>query len=214
MKKLGKKDRKLLSQIQIIDIIIIIGFIIALVITKIKIEQEPRFFGDIYKNLIPFTDFTDVLKYSIGEGTSCNYFPFAYLIMAFFEKISFNYYRIFYFLLYALFLVGCFCFCKYFLKEKSNWYILIFIIMQFPILFNFQRGNIEFISLSFCMLFYILYKKEKYNLSAIILSFAICLKLYPALLAILFINKKQYKSFILCILSCIGVTRYKLFIKL
>ena len=86
--------------------------------------------------------------------------------------------------------------------------ILPLLFMQFPMLFALQRGNIEIIMLAVCMAFYILYKEEKYNLAAIVLSFAVCMKLYPALLAMLFLCKKQYKAFGLCACSSLGITGF------
>lgn len=213
-KKFDKIENENFRKILYINLVIVLGLLIS--ILTILIKRALNIYADeiINRGLIPWTDWTDVLKFSagkLGSNATGNYFPFTYIFMKVLEYISFGKYELLYCIVFANCIVISFLFCITSLKSKISSgklliNILIFICLQFPVIFVFQRGNIEILILTFCVLFYVLYKKEKYNLAAIVLSFAVCMKLYPALLAMLFISKKQYKSFFLCAGMSLGLT--------
>ena len=196
---------KVSKKIIIIDIIIIIGLIIGICTVIIKqsmnINVKP-----LLSDMTQFSDFIDILKYTANKNSVDiigNYFPFAYIIMSFLQIISFGSYEIIYLITVIIALLICIIISKETMDESrknfSMWILaIILVVFQFPMLFCIQRGNIESIGLALCIVFYYFYKKEKYNMAAIFLSLAVCIKLYPALLALLFIGKKQYKSLFLC----------------
>lgn len=213
-KKFDKIENENLRKILYINLVLVLGLFIAILTVIIKKELNIKTEQIINRSLIPWTDWTDVLKLSAGKAGSKatgNYFPFTYIIMSALEFISCGNYLLLYFVTFALCIIICFAYGVISLKSKIsikklliNVFLLIF--LQFPMIFVFQRGNIEILILTICILFYALYKKEKYNLAAIVLSFAVCMKLYPALLAMLFVSKKKYKSFALCAGMSIGIT--------
>lgn len=200
-----KNKNEILRKILIINLIIVVGLVISYLVVEIKkaskIDTKP-----VLSDMVLHWDFYQVLMFAggkLGEGAVGNYLPFAYVVMRVLGCIQFTNYKGIYYMVVELCVFIYVMYCRYFLKDKIErkamyFNIIIFILMQFPFLFAFQRGNIELIVLAICMAFYILYKKEKYNLAAIVLSLAVCMKLYPALLAMLFISKKQYKSFFMC----------------
>ena len=205
-------ENKTAKKLKIISIVIIIGLALALLTIIVKsVCNQPVY---IFEKLYYFTDFTDILEYSAGkapEGSHANYFPFAYLIMRIFEFLSFGNYLLIYFIVFAACVIICMWLCKKMLDGKMSktdlfFNIVCLVILPFPMIYAFQRGNIEMISLLFCFIFYYLFRKEKYTASAIFLAMATCLKLYPALLALLFLNRKQYKQFFLCAGATIGIT--------
>lgn len=210
--KIGIKNETV-KKSAIINLIIISGLLLAIIVVKIKIMARIPTMS-VLGGMVAISDFTDVLKFSagkLGENATGNYFPFTYVVMNILEFISFGYYKV----LYIIVVISCslvyIWFCKSFLKSYMNKkemyiHILLLLFMQFPMLFALQRGNIEIIILALCMLFYVFYKKEKYYLAAVLLSFAVCMKLYPALLAMLFISKKQYKAFFTCVGASLGIT--------
>ena len=213
MKKKLKIENETLKKMLIMNVVIVSGLVLANIVVMIKkvmgINVQP-----VLSDMIPISDFTDVIKFSVGKlrrWATGNYFPFTYAFMGILEFFSSGKHEAIYFIVAEICALIYIEFCRRFLKNEMSskaMYIniLIFLFMQFPMLFAFQRGNIEIIILVFCMLFYVLYEKEKYNLAAIVLSFAVCMKLYPALLAMLFISRKKYKSFLLCAVSSLIIT--------
>ena len=210
-RKFDKIENNCLKKILYINLIIAVGLAISL---YILIGKQINITQIINENLIPFTDFTDVLKLAAGKlnpNATGNYFPFTYIFMRVLEFISFGNYI----LLYSIIFISCILICGWFcvkilIKEMNlkraiiNTFMLIF--FQFPMIFVFQRGNIEIFVLTFCILFYILFKKEKYNLAAVVLALAVSMKLYPALLAMLFISRKRYRSFFVCAGTSVLIT--------
>ncbi len=213
-KKIDKIENGHLSKLLYINFVIILGLLISVFTVIIKKALNIPAYSIINPGLKFNTDFNDVLIFSAGlagEDATGNYFPFTYVFMKILEYISLGNYKLIYYITFFICIITSFWFCIISLKSKISKgklfiNVLIFICLQFPMIFVFQRGNIEILILTFCILFYVLYKKEKYNLAAIVLSFAVSMKLYPALLAMLFITKKQYKSFFLCAGMSLGLT--------
>ena len=202
----GKATKKMLIMCAIISLGLLFAVTVVAVKTYEGIEVKP-----VITDMEWFTDFTDVCEFVLGNKTWGNYFPFAYVIMSIFTKISLGNFLLVYFVVFSIFILMCFWFCRKFLVGKMKNALMytclgVFLFLQFPMLFVFERGNIEIISLAFTFIFYILYKDKKYNAAAVILSLAVSMKLYPALLALLFINKKQWKPFFLCAGLSIGIT--------
>ncbi len=146
-------------------------------------------------------------KVYAGIGQARNYFPFAYIVL---KVIGFLIQKpdLSYFITFAFTCVFIIIFYRILLKKEKITKFLAMILITFlsyPIMFEFDRANIEYLVLLFLMLFFIFYKKEKYKIAAVLLSFPICMKLYPAVFILLFLNKKRFKEFFLCIFSCIVV---------
>ncbi len=198
----------------IIATIVFLGLVLAFTCMSIReflgVESIP-FISDM-KLLM---DYDIPLKYIYSNGaldsnTRCNYFPFAYLIFHIIPLKNINA-----FLIVAILSISIIFICIYdLIKKDKNLFsiIILIIVLQFPMCFELQKGNIELVMFLFCFLFYYFYKKEKYNLSALFLACAISMKLYPALFVFLLLKKKKYKKFVLCGLYTIIITIISYFI--
>lgn len=187
------------KKIKLIMSISIFGMIIGILIYFFKKEsflflKEDRFMD--YFNTLKVTN--DVYS-TVGIGRG--YFPFTYVLMIALNFI-FKFNILGYIITYIIFITILIFFgIKNLSRIKKNiLYIVLLIISSYPILFTFDRGNTEYLVMSFLLIFFLEYKKRNYNNAAILLAFPICMKLYPAIFIILFLKEKKYKEFILCII--------------
>jgi hypothetical protein len=145
------------------------------------------------------------------------YFPFSYLT---FYVLSLIPKKIALASFITIFVTSVIYVVKFFAKEKSisvtsnirN--IFIISLLTYPFLFVIDRGNNEGLVFVFEASFLILYLKQKFNLSILFLALATAMKLYPGMLALLFLNDKKYKEFFLCaaitiLVSCISLLMFK-----
>ena len=132
---------------------------------------------------------------SIGRG----YFPTTYIFLKVIKAV-FDINIAGYILSFSIFTIALIKFLEIYLENSTKKiYIIIFMLLfSYPFLFEFDRANVEYIVMSFLLIFFILYKKEKYTLASLALAVPICMKLYPALFAILLLKRKKYKEFLLC----------------
>ncbi|MCC8137785.1 MAG: DUF2029 domain-containing protein [Clostridiales bacterium] len=90
--------------------------------------------------------------------------------------------------------------------EKIFFFVLF--CMTFPVIHTVERGNVSLLC-AICMAFYLYnYDNERYivrQLSFVALSIAAGFKLYPAILGILLIRKKQYKDVLNCLAYGISI---------
>ena len=148
------------------------------------------------------------MGYILGAKAASNYFPLMYIIIILFdlfikEKM----------VTYAITLIAT-CifviFCYFILFKKENKFILITMILvtflSYPFMFEVDRANLEYVVWASLILFFIFYKKQNYKTAAVMLAFPICMKLYPAVFILLFLQKKRIKEFCICGIVCIIVT--------
>jgi len=152
-----------------------------------------------------FKDFYDTIRsnalfdpyyshYLHGE-----YFPFSYVLVYPLTLLGFH---LALFVYYLVFFAGYLFFTtRYF---ASNW-LIIFILsfLTFPILFSFERGNLELILFLFLAAFLFFYEKNKIVISTVFLTAAISLKLYPIVFLALFLADKQYKALFFTLFLCL-----------
>lgn len=161
-----------------------------------------------------FNDFFNVLRssehresylhdsaLSNNPAITSNYFPFLYIIMyglgLLGTKTAFHIYLV------SLVLMMFYLSCKFLWKNEkldlqtklASFGIVLF---SYPFLFCVDRGNVESFIFIFTGFFLLSFLKERYKTAAVFIAMAASLKLYPCILAWLFIKKKQYKA---CILS-------------
>lgn len=89
---------------------------------------------------------------------------------------------------------------------ETNFNLIVFTFLSFPVLFLFERGNCENYLFIFLWLFIYFYRENKFQLSALFLSLAICMKLYPAVFIVLFIKQKKYKEIVLVAIYSVLIT--------
>ena len=136
-----------------------------------------------------FSDFTDFMKPVMPAG---NYFPSAYLLFAPFRLLP---------PLASLAIFEGVCLLALFLLLQAalrplalprgllllSWLTLL---GSYPVLYDLDRGNIE-ILLAICMAASVLlYSRRQFDLSFLVLMPAICLKLYPCALLLLFFRRR------------------------
>lgn len=100
--------------------------------------------------------------------------------------------------------------CKYFLSTNNrpltNLGIMVLTFLTYPFLFTVDRGNFEGLVFIFLSLFVFFFTRKRYTTSGIFLAFAIALKVFPAVLLLLFIPEKKYKACLISILTTIIIS--------
>ena len=184
--------------------IFIIGAVIGVGINLIKTHVLKVDVNPIQSNLMIYKDFTDTMDASdtpySSLGLGKNYFPMIYVVMrilSFFNVSSI----LIYFISFIAFTITLIVFYLYILKNKIKNSFLATLIMGFfiyPMWFLFQRANVEYFVLVALIVFIVQFKRERYYWAAFALAIAVGMKLYPALFALLFLKRKQYKPFFCC----------------
>ena len=87
-------------------------------------------------------------------------------------------------------------------------YLLIFIsaISAFPMFYLYDRANIEGVPWILIAFGLVAFYRKLYPLAAVLIACAASLKLFPAILLLLFIAKRQYRALVLGIICLIAVT--------
>jgi len=74
--------------------------------------------------------------------------------------------------------------------------VFIFAFLSYPFLFSIDRANFEIVAFACLYGYFNLYHKHS-MIASIFLALAVALKVYPAILALLFLTDKKYKEFFL-----------------
>ena len=95
-----------------------------------------------------------------------------------------------------------------FMQQSALPCLLIFTsaITAFPLFFLYDRGNIEGIPWILIALGLVVFYRKLYPLAAVLIACAASLKLFPAILLLLFVAKRQYRALSLGIVCLITVT--------
>lgn len=112
------------------------------------------------------------------------------------------------FLIIWMFIAGVFL-NKLFSKEDWQKSIIVFLLfLSAPMLFLVERGNTNIAVLAFLAIFFSCYEdKNKLvrEVGIIALAFATGIKLYPALLGLLLLNKNTFRMFLRLVIYCIAL---------
>jgi hypothetical protein len=84
--------------------------------------------------------------------------------------------------------------------------VLVTLLTPFPLVFLLDRGNLEGLIWFLVMLGIWLFYRTSYYSSAIVLALAASMKIFPALLFLLFIAKKKYSAFAVASLTVVLIT--------
>lgn len=199
------------GKIDIISIIIIIGFVFAVFYhyvlgTYLGISYPYNTF--LFRPNDRFMDFFNMLPSPYLDGKLfLTQFPFGQRLAQSFSIMP----KSIAFLVFATFFITFFTYVNYSNLKVSNSEqnfknVIIFSFMTYPFLFTFDRGNIEIFVFLFLYLFIIFYKKQKILLSIVFLSFAISMKLFPAVFLVLLWSDKYYKEALYAALLVITIT--------
>lgn len=123
------------------------------------------------------------------------YFPFTYLVLKLVPSFNCRYVIYFsYTLFLGFYLVSAFAVCcrRGYLAIAG---LLAILLLNYPLWYLLDRGNIDFLVYIFIFLFVWCYR-QKYDWPAVLfLIGAVNLKLYPAILAVLYLKDRQYRKF-------------------
>lgn len=129
---------------------------------------------------------------------SSNYFPIANTFFYLFSLLGSK--KIIIITFFGLFIFIYSLLIKYFFPLNGKKYLLEYVIIFFvsyPMLFNFDRMNLEIYNFVFCLL-WIYFKEKKMPFWAIFfLSISISMKLYTGVFAIIYLLDKHYRQLII-----------------
>lgn len=194
-------------------LIVIAGLVIAFVVGTINfVLGKPIFpFGNFLFTIDTFSDFFVVLKIASLKSEifhnaiyGANYLPFMYLFMQPFSSIN---WPISFIGSMLGFIIFTFFYVKAnFSKQSVGIFVASIILISYPFLYAYDRANVEIFLFIFLALFMLFYHKKWFILSSIMLAVAISMKLYPAVLIVLFIHKKQLKPLLFTMLFTVIFT--------
>lgn len=134
------------------------------------------------------------------------YFPLAYLVITPLTWLALPLSAMLFNLIFLSFIAWLMQYYTNAIRLKLHpclyWLALLAIFVSYPAVFSYQRGNIENILFMIIAVCLIQFQRKHYQWSAVLLAVAIGMKLYPAVLLILFFKEKQYKA----LLMCVGLT--------
>ena len=135
---------------------------------------------------------------------AASYFPFTYVFLKPFIMIN---WLVSFWISAAVFFIFTFIYIKRnFKKQWLGVMVAIVILLSYPFLYAYDRANIEIFIFIFLALFMICYKRNLLILAAFMLSLAISMKLYPAVLILLFVKNKQFKPLLYTIIFTVVLT--------
>ncbi len=212
----GLLARKLLRMV----IVVVVGMGAALAMCGYYRSQGAIFPYDTF--LFPWFDrFNDLLNtftvvrfldnpYS-SQISGTSYFPFAYLLLKLTPAAN-SLYVIFssYILFLVFYLVSAFAVCC-----RRGWLtvtgVLLILLLNYPLWYLLDRGNTDFWVYLFIFLFVWYYRKGQHWAAILFLIAAVNFKLYPAILAVLYLKDRAYGKFgaaalgsILVFVLCLG----------
>ena len=99
-------------------------------------------------------------------------------------------------------------------KVSANrlYFYLITLITSYPFIFCMDRGNYVLQVAVLIAAFMVLFDEEKYYVAAIVLGLAAALKVYPAILGIVFLTRKKWMPAFVCAVTGISTTILPLFL--
>ena len=101
---------------------------------------------------------------------------------------------------------------KPFLRGWERSVLCAALLSGYPFFFALACGNLVLLAAALMVLFLVVYESGRSFLAAVLLGAAAALKLYPALLGILFLCDKRWKEAFVCAATGIGLTLLPLFL--
>lgn len=165
--------------------------------------------GDRFKDFIVISWVNADLNPYLGAVSSAQY-PLVNLIGHRFSLIPWEAA----FALYAAIICIPFLFFSSKYLRTGNCYqdltsIFVICFMTYPFLFTMDRGNYEALLFIFLLAFLYFYKRGS-KLSIFFLALATAMKLYPALLLLLFVCDNKYREILYCLAGVILITLFSL----
>ena len=168
----------------------------------------------LFSPLARFTDFISVMRdsYTLNpyEGSKSAQYPFLIIMGYLFSLVLRHSYDIFFILVSGVFLLLGFIILK-----GQKWYtnvipVLIISLLNYPFLFVMDRGNFEALVFIFVLIWLYFYINQHYLISAIFLALAISMKIYPAVLLVLFFSVRKYRELAVSLGCTVVITIFSL----
>jgi len=158
---------------------------------------------------VRFSDYYDVLRDGQSLSPYLEYksaqYPFLAFLGYLFSSLSISY-RVFFLLVSGLFLFFSIHYLRIGTWFESLTPIFVIPFLSYPFLFTVDRGNFEILLFVLLLAFIFFFTRKQYLVSALILSCAIAMKVFPAVMLILFIPEKKYREMIISVGSTILIT--------
>lgn len=201
------------EKVAVLSTIILVGFAIGVIycyITYSYLQLSWPFASFLYPPQAAFCDFFWSFPYikdlnPYRTTTLCVvYFPLAYFFLYPFTLIKslLLSYLIYVsgFIYYIIHMNVKNFFCKDLTMIQNFQNIFIITIISYPVLYNFDKGNLDMILFIILGFFVYAFKAEKYLLAAVLLAVENAIKPFPVFFLLLFLIKKRYKEFFLSII--------------
>lgn len=196
---------KKLQKIDIISIIIIAGFSLAVFyhyVLGTYLGLSYPFNTFLFRPDDKFMDFYNMLASPYVNGKLLiTQFPFGQRLAQAFTILPANVgLTVFIAIFLTFFLYVNYLNLNTDIKEQTIKNVFVFSFMTYPFLMVVDRANFEAFVFIFLYLFIFFYRKQKTIFSIIFLSFAISMKLFPAVFLVLLFSDKKYKEAIYTVL--------------
>lgn len=182
--------------------VLLLGMLAALVVMGINLLQAKAYFPHVTFLFDPrfhLSDFYDVAIFTklglnvYSQQPGPNYFPFFMVLLL---PLKYLNWQLALWCMEALF-VGFYALLAYrFMPPmpfKPIW-TAVFILCSYPLWFTLDRANLEMLLFIVCGLFIWAYQEGRLKTAGFLLALAINMKLYPAVLFVLFVADKKYKE--------------------
>jgi Glycosyltransferase family 87 len=151
---------------------------------------------DPYLN--PVTQFPELYAAINAENAVASGFIYPPLAALLFLPLGFLPYATAKIVFSALILVSLIALCLLFAKQRDDRLFtpgeaFLFVTCSFPLLATFERGQIDLVIVLLTWLSFQLYRSQKLIQSALLLGLAICIKIFPAIVILYYLIKRQFK---------------------
>ncbi len=179
------------------------AFIIYLVLESYQIDFRSYYiagkailFGlDPYINHVNnYPEFYTPINANDAPGSGFIYLPFASLLFVPFGALRYANAKLYYSILILLILWGL----LFELVRQSRFTIkgesLLFVMASFPVFASFERGQIDILICYLATLSFLIYQRRQFQaLSGFLLALACCIKIFPGIIILYFLIKKEFK---------------------
>ncbi len=163
---------------------------------------------DPYLN--PVTQFPELYAAINAENAVASGFIYPPLAALLFLPLGFLPYATSKIVFSALILASLIALCLLFAKQRDDRRLtpgeaFLFITCSFPLLATFERGQIDLVIVLLTWLSFQLYRSQKLVQSSLLLGLAICIKIFPAIVIVYYLIKRQFKIAAYAIVSTVGL---------
>ena len=181
-----------------------IGFLVYTLLSAYQIDFRAFYVAarSVLLNLDPYlnpvTQFPELYAAINAEDAIASGFIYPPLAALLFLPLGFFSYGTAKIVFSALILVSLIGLCLLFAKKRKDGLstpgeAFLFVTCSFPLLATFERGQIDLVIVLLTWLSFHFYRSQKLVQSALLLGLAICIKIFPAIVIIYYLIKRQFR---------------------